>query len=153
MARAAAGVLHNGADHIREVAPDQAVLARLGLAPRSYALMFGSPKAYKNNAVVFDAFAGGALGALRLVVVGPPRAALEAAGLTPPADAVFAGGCDDAALRALYEHAEALLFPSRTEGFGLPPVEAMLCGCPVIAAPCGAMPRDLRRCRALCRAG
>ena len=133
-------VLHNGADHILEIAADPAVLGRLSLAPRGYALMFGSPKAYKNNAVVFDAFANGAAGALRLVIVGPPRAALEAAGLTPPADAVFAGGCDDAALRALYENAEALLFPSRTEGFGLPPVEAMLCGCPVIAAPCGAVP-------------
>jgi glycosyltransferase involved in cell wall biosynthesis len=68
------------------------------------------------------------------------RAALEAAGLAPPRDAVFAGPCDDATLRALYEGAEALLFPSRTEGFGLPPVEAMLCGCPVVAAPCGAVP-------------
>jgi len=133
-------VLHNGADHILEVAADHAVLEKLGIAPRGYALMFGSPKAYKNNAVVFAAFAGGALAPLRLVVVGPSRAVLEAAGLAPPADAVFAGPCDDAALRALYESAEALLFPSRTEGFGLPPVEAMLCGCPVIAAPCGAVP-------------
>ncbi|MBX9663162.1 glycosyltransferase family 1 protein [Novosphingobium sp.] len=138
--RVEAKVLHNGADHILEARADPAALARLGLAPRSYALMFGSPKAYKNNAVVFSAFAGGALAPLRLVVVGPPRAALEAAGLTPPPDALFAGPCDDAVLRALYEGAEALLFPSRTEGFGLPPVEAMLCGCPVIAAPCGAVP-------------
>jgi glycosyltransferase involved in cell wall biosynthesis len=135
-----AEVLHNGADHILEAPADHAVLARLGLAPRGYALLFGSPKAYKNNAVVFAAFAAGALAPLRLVVVGPARAALEAAGLAPPPDAVFAGAADDAALRALYENAEALLFPSRTEGFGLPPVEAMLCGCPVIAAPCGAVP-------------
>ena len=135
-----ADVLHNGADHILEAPADPAVLARLGLAPRGYALLFGSPKAYKNNAVVFAAFAAGALAPLRLVVVGPPRAALEAAGLAPPPDAIFAGAADDAALRALYENAEALLFPSRTEGFGLPPVEAMLCGCPVIAAPCGAVP-------------
>ena len=133
-------VLHNGADHILEVEADRAILDRLGIAEGGYALMFGSPKAYKNNAVVFAAFASGALNPLRLVVVGPPRAALEAGGLTPPADAVFAGPCDDAALRALYESAGALLFPSRTEGFGLPPVEAMLCGCPVIAAPCGAVP-------------
>lgn len=138
--RAGAEVLHNGADHILEVEADPGALARLDLAPRGYALMFGSPKAYKNNAVVFAAFSGGVLAPLRLVVVGPPRAALEAAGLAPPADAVFAGPLDDAALRALYEGAEALLFPSRTEGFGLPPVEAMLCGCPVIAAPCGAVP-------------
>lgn len=138
--KAGAEVLHNGADHILEALPDPAALSRLGLDPRTYALMFGSPKAYKNNAVVFAAFADGALAPLRLVVIGPPRAALEAAGLTPPPDAVFAGPCDDAALRALYEGAAALLFPSRTEGFGLPPVEAMLCRCPVIAAPCGAVP-------------
>ena len=35
-------------------------------------------------------------------------------------------------MRALYEHALALVFPSRYEGFGLPPIEAMMCGCPVI---------------------
>lgn len=138
--KAGAEVLHNGADHILEAVPDPAALPRLGLVPRAYVLIFGSPKAYKNNAVVFAAFADAALAPLRLVVIGPPRAALEAAGLTPPPDAVFAGPCDDAALRALYEGAAALLFPSRTEGFGLPPVEAMLCRCPVIAAPCGAVP-------------
>jgi len=135
-----AEVVHNGADHIIEVTADEAVLGRLGLRPGGYALLFGSSKAYKNNRVVFDAFADGALAPLRLVVVGPDRAALEKAGLAPPADAAFAGGCDDAALRALYEGAHALLFPSRTEGFGLPPVEAMLCGCPAVVAPCGAMP-------------
>ena len=37
-------------------------------------------------------------------------------------------------LRALYEHALALTFPSRYEGFGLPPIEAMSCGCPVIVS-------------------
>lgn len=138
--RGGAQVLYNGADHVLEVPADNAALARLGLNPGGYALMFGSGKAYKNNHVVFDAFAGGALAPLRLVIVGPDRAALEKAGLSPPADTVFAGPCDDAALRALYEGAHALLFPSRTEGFGLPPVEAMLCGCPAIVAPCGAMP-------------
>ena len=42
------------------------------------------------------------------------------------------GFVSDAALRALYEHALALVFPSYYEGFGLPPLEAMTCGCPVI---------------------
>lgn len=133
-------VLHNGADHILEVAADDTALTRLGLVPGGYALLFGSAKAYKNNAVVFAAFADGALEPLRLVVVGPDRATLERAGLTPPTGTVFAGPCDDGTLRALYQGAQALLFPSLTEGFGLPPVEAMLCGCPAIVAPCGAMP-------------
>lgn len=133
-------VLPNGADHILEQDADPEALARLGLEPGGYALLFGSGKAYKNNRVAFEAFADGALAPLRLVVVGPSRDALIAAGLTPPDDAVFAGACDDSVLRALYEGAHALLFPSLTEGFGLPPVEAMICGCPAIVAPCGAMP-------------
>ena len=49
------------------------------------------------------------------------------------------GRVNDAELRALYENAACLLFPSRYEGFGLPPVEAMACGCPVIAARGGAV--------------
>jgi glycosyltransferase involved in cell wall biosynthesis len=45
-----------------------------------------------------------------------------------------------AALRHLYENAVALAFPSQFEGFGMPLVEAMLCGCPVIAAPVASVP-------------
>jgi glycosyltransferase involved in cell wall biosynthesis len=50
------------------------------------------------------------------------------------------GRVSDAELRALYAHALCLVFPSRYEGFGLPPLEAMACGCPVVAARAGAVP-------------
>ena len=50
------------------------------------------------------------------------------------------GRVTDAELRALYENALCLVFPSRYEGFGLPPIEAMWCGCPVLAADAGAVP-------------
>ncbi len=43
------------------------------------------------------------------------------------------GQVDDAELADLYAAAGCLLFPSRYEGFGLPCLEAMACGCPVVA--------------------
>ena len=137
-------VLHNGADHILEVAADHCVRSEHRLTPGGYALLFGSAARYKNVRIVFDAFAHPDLADVPLVVIGPGRGALVEAGLRPPAQAVFVGGVDDAALRSLYEGARCLLYPSRTEGFGLPPVEAMLCGCPVIAAPAGAVPEVCR---------
>lgn len=44
------------------------------------------------------------------------------------------GAADDNELRALYTHARALVFPSRMEGFGLPAIEALMLGCPVICS-------------------
>lgn len=137
-------VAHNAAEHLQQVPPGEDVLERLNVQPRAYCLVFGSVAAYKNVDVVFAAFGMQALAGLKLVVIGPDAAQLRAGGLVPAGDAVFAGGVDDATLRALYENALCLLFPSLTEGFGLPPLEAMTCGCPVIAAPAGAMPEICR---------
>ncbi|MDB5701917.1 MAG: glycosyltransferase family 1 protein [Sphingomonadales bacterium] len=137
-------VLYNGADHILEQSADGEFLASRGLATGGYCVVFGSVARYKNLAVVFDAFRRSALARIKLAVIGTSRETLESAGLVPPPQAVFVGPIDDAALRALYENAHCLVYPSRTEGFGLPPVEAMLCGCPVVAAPAGAVPEICR---------
>lgn len=56
----------------------------------------------------------------------------------------FLGYVPDADLPALLTGAEALIFPSLFEGFGLPPLEAMACGTPVIAADAPAMTEVLR---------
>ncbi len=53
---------------------------------------------------------------------------------------VFARTVDDASLLALYRSASALVYPSRYEGFGLPLLEAMRVGVPVIAASASSIP-------------
>jgi len=53
---------------------------------------------------------------------------------------IVTGYCEDELLPHVYASAELLVFPSLYEGFGLPSLEAMLCGTPVIASRAGAIP-------------
>ncbi len=57
-----------------------------------------------------------------------------------PESTIELAALDEAELPAFYAGASALLLPSRYEGFGLPALEAMACGTPVIAANAGALP-------------
>jgi glycosyltransferase involved in cell wall biosynthesis len=50
---------------------------------------------------------------------------------------------EDEELPSMYRHAAAFVFPSKFEGFGLPPLEAMACGTPVITTRCGALPETV----------
>jgi len=52
---------------------------------------------------------------------------------------IVTGAVTDEELGALYKHAAFLAYPSTDEGFGLPPLEAFLAGCPVLAAPSAAV--------------
>lgn len=134
-------VVYNGTDHILQSEADKTILARHGLRPGGYVLTLGSTKRYKNIACVFDALRAPVPQGLPLVVAGGPgEDQYRAAGWQPPAGTLFTGFVSDAQLRALYEGAAVFVFPSLTEGFGLPPVEAMHCACPVVAARAGAIP-------------
>ncbi len=55
-------------------------------------------------------------------------------------DVIFTGYLDKAEIPALLSSARAFIFPSVYEGFGMPPLEAMACGCPVITSNVSAMP-------------
>jgi len=134
-------VVHNGIDHAARAPADARVLARLRLGAKPYVLALSSVQAHKNLGVLLDAFADPALAGVDLVLFGSDGPdAFARAGYHLPANVHFAGRVDDSELRALMEGALVLAFPSTTEGFGLPPLEAMLLGCPALVAPCGALP-------------
>jgi glycosyltransferase involved in cell wall biosynthesis len=63
------------------------------------------------------------------------------------------GFVDDAALRSLYAGATALVFPSRYEGFGLPPLQALAAGLPVVASDIPVLREVLGECALFAPAG
>ena len=134
-------VLGAGAEHLDAVAPDTRVLVDCKLESGAYFVAVGSLQPGKNLEALVQAFAPLAASGLRLVVAGAQdRRVFGAAGLPASAGVVLAGPLDDGALKALYQNALALVFPSTYEGFGLPPLEAMACGCPVAAARKASIP-------------
>lgn len=134
-------VIPNGAEHILRTPPDPHILHRHGLAPGGYILAIGNLAPHKNLQRLVEAAANRSPGSPPLVVAGGKNSRVFTdAGLPEAAGVLYIGRVTDAELRALYAGALALAFPSLTEGFGLPPVEAMLCGCPVVATTGGAVP-------------
>jgi glycosyltransferase involved in cell wall biosynthesis len=63
------------------------------------------------------------------------------------------GRVTDAELRALYENAECFVYPSFYEGFGLPPLEAMTCGCPVVVSRAASLPEVCGEAAVYCDPG
>jgi glycosyltransferase involved in cell wall biosynthesis len=134
-------VIPNGGDHILRYEVSPGILERFQLKKRKFAVALANVQVHKNVGLLLKAFADPALNELRLVLVGDAdRRQFEALGHSVPANVAFAGRVEDGELRGLLEAALCVAFPSTTEGFGLPPLEGMVLGCPAILAPCGALP-------------
>ena len=134
-------IISPGCDHISRAEPDCRVFNRVPVSQRGYLLAVGSRSAHKNLALLAQAL-------VHLGEAAPP--VVLAGGNNPrvfgpdtaigPGRAHHAGYVTDGELRALYQGAFGFVFPSRYEGFGIPPLEAMACGCPVIVARATALP-------------
>ena len=68
---------------------------------------------------------------IQLKVVGGSNRVFADADIQPAPNVEMLGRVSETELRQLYRTAAGFVFPSLFEGFGMPPVEAMLCGCPV----------------------
>lgn len=145
-------VIHNGIDHDRFF-PGEAGAAKAAVAEKHgldrpfflYVSRLEHPG--KNHVRLIEAFTAfkQATGSPWLLALGGgdwhgAEAIKAAAAASPVAgDIRFLGFVPDGGLQDLYRAAEAMVYPSLFEGFGLPPVEAMACGTPVISSTRGAL--------------
>ncbi len=138
-------VVHHGVETLET--PDgrlvQRVLEDLGVS-RPFVLHVGTLQARKNIGRLVAAFEAAGQGR-QLVLAGSlgygAREIVERIEASPARSRVrMVGHVADTARACLYRSAEALLFPSLDEGFGLPAIEAMACGLPVVTSTAGALP-------------
>jgi len=137
------------------VGPDQVVNVGNGVSavfspvgPRHepgypYFFCVGNRKAHKNEARLLQAFAAAQLPSpTRLILTGSPSPELLTImhDLNIEDKVVFTGRVNEEMLASLYRGATALLFPSLYEGFGLPVVEAMASGTPVLTSTVTSLP-------------
>ena len=127
-------------EHILRIAKDDSILEKHGLVPNRFVLAVGSRNPNKNqhgliaaiqylkNTNVTVAIAGGS----NSIIFG------DAGKMTDSVKAL--GFVSDEELRSLYEHAACFVFPSFYEGFGLPPLEAMTLGTPVVVSRAASLP-------------
>jgi len=138
--KAALEVIYCSGEHILREPPDARILERLNLVGQRYVLAVGSRSRNKNFAAAAAAVSALDDSGVKLVAAGGNNQRVFAGMQLQSQKLIPAGYVTDSELRALYENAQCFIFPSRYEGFGLPPLEAMHCGCPVIVSDRTSLP-------------
>lgn len=134
-------VLIEGAEHLLSLPTDGSLQAKHRMSDKPYVLAVGSQAPHKNFKALIDA-----VRTLR----DPPFDVVIAGGTNPkifasdqdqlPQWVKYVGYITDAQLKSLYQNAMCFVFPSKYEGYGLPPTEAMALGCPVLCARSASLP-------------
>ena len=136
-------IVPNSAEHVLNWPVDAGAPARHGLEAGRYILSVGNQSPNKNLAALVQAHALAGSEVPPLVLVGGAVPGVTDARTAQDGRVRALGRVPDSDLRGLYEGAAGFVFPSLHEGFGIPPLEAMQLGVPVLCARAGAMPEVL----------
>lgn len=128
-------IVPNSCEHLANVMPSPEIVGKLGLSTSPFFLFVGNLTPNKNLKLAIEAMTTLGETGVKLVIVGSLDSSVFGSAIKADAPNVhFTGHLSDEEVVALYKNAVALVFPSLYEGFGIPPLEAMLHGCPVISS-------------------
>jgi glycosyltransferase involved in cell wall biosynthesis len=128
-------VIYEGKEHFTNQEIDETILLKKGIDRKPYVLAVSSLNPNKNFKVIVEAMNYLQSNDFNIVIAGgtDPRV-FSQKGVRLPDNVIHLGYVSDAELKALYKNAFCFIYPSFYEGFGLPPLEAMSVGCPVIVS-------------------
>lgn len=140
-------VIHNGVDETRFYAGDagQDIVESRGLVSKGYLLSVGRLEPRKNHVALLRAYARLQNATLPLVIIGQPHFGFDEVfrviqELNLDGRVRILSDVKDEELPAFYRHAKLFVYPTWAEGFGMPPLEAMASGVPVISSDSTSIP-------------
>lgn len=127
-------------EHILRYELNESALSKYQLSSKQYVLAVGSKNPNKNLHTLVRAFSQLPASDLCLAIAGGSNSSVFAPSHALAGRVRELGYVPDEDLRTLYHHAACFVFPSIYEGFGLPPLEALTVGCPVIVSRAASLP-------------
>lgn len=136
-------IIYNSADHILKYSePSQEFIIKID-SLRPYCLAVSNLGLNKNFGGLSQALNKMNFAPYNMLIAGGRMKGLNANELNDQHSVTYLGYVSDNELKYLYQNSSLFLFPSFYEGFGIPPLEAMALGCPVIASNTSSLPEVL----------
>lgn len=121
-------VTYNAAEHLNNIEIDYTIINKLNLEGKKFAFSLGSKSLHKNHKFI-EKCAKNNPDFLFVVSGDNNSKVFNSEDQEELKNIIYTGRITDSQMKGLYSTCKAFIFPSLYEGFGIPPLEAMICGC------------------------